>query len=446
MIDIINADCRAAMREMAAESVQCCVTSPPYWGLRDYGIEGVVWDGDADCAHEWGATTSGLGGNGDGTSFRRDKKAGQERGAPTGAFCRLCGAWHGCLGLEPTVDLFVKHMVAVFREVRRVLRPDGTVWLNLGDSYSAGKPILDADFAACRGGKPRSNEQSALRSPGLKPKDLIMVPHRVAIALQDDGWWVRSAIVWAKGLSFCPTYAGSVMPESCTDRPTSAYEMVFLLTKAARYYYDNDAVREAHAVAHIQQQLAPPKDRGEARQFAKQGLHDYVNPAGRNLRNVWAINPQPFPDAHFATFPEALVEPCIKAGSSPQACGVCGAPWERVVERKHYGDKGPDREDEATVGMSRNKLGGQKEWDAYVPPRTTGWRPTCECQDRGCVELPLPWPGCHCTVLDPFSGSGTVGLVAKRLGRDAILIDASAEYCDMARTRTGKDVTAEMFV
>jgi len=264
---IYQGDVRDVLPTLDAGSVQCVVTSPPYWGLRDYGVDGQI-------------------------------------------------------GLEPTPDAYVETLVAVFREVRRVLRDDGTCWLNLGDSYAAtgksggGKQgekwtAIGADYTGPKGGKWRP------APAGLKPKDLCMIPARVALALQADGWYLRSDIIWAKGLSFCPSYAGSVMPESCTDRPTSAYEHVFLLTKQARYYYDAEAVREQAVYPDDRRTPFAPGQidkRGDGHDRGG-GLQRTEGVTGRNLRNVWAINPQPFSEAHFATFPMALVEPCIRAGS-----------------------------------------------------------------------------------------------------------------------------------
>ena len=191
-------DCRDVLPTLEAGSVQCVVTSPPYFGLRDYGGDGQI-------------------------------------------------------GLEPTPDAYIQTMVEVFREVRRVLRDDGCVFLNLGDSYAAGKTGRDDNDAATRANMDRHGHgggvklQAKGKPAGLKPKDLCMIPARVALALQADGWYLRSDIIWAKGLSFCPAYSGSVMPESVTDRPTTSHEHVFLLTKQARYFYDAEAVREAGA-------------------------------------------------------------------------------------------------------------------------------------------------------------------------------------------------------
>jgi DNA modification methylase len=254
--------------------VQCVVTSPPYWGLRNYNVKDQI-------------------------------------------------------GLERTPEAYVEKMVAVFREVKRVLRDDGTCWLNLGDSF--------------------------------QDKQLVGMPWRVAFALQADGWYLRSDIIWAKGVSFCPDYTGSVMPESVTDRPTKSHEYLFLLTKSARYYYDADAVRE-RATATKQRRLTAVIDQpsAKARKQAKGQNPTCQGGVGdeRNLRSVWTINPKPYAEAHFATFPEKLVEPCVKAGTK-------------------HGD----------------------------------------------------------TVLDPFVGSGTTGLVAGKLGREFIGIELNADYITLAQNR-----------
>ena len=351
-IRVLTGDCRDVLRTLPAGSAQCCVTSPPYFGLRDYGVAGQI-------------------------------------------------------GLEDTPDAFIAEMVAVFQEVRRVLADDGTLWLNLGDSYAgswgaqsrehAGKhaPNISAlsanqvKAAATRG----TMTGSLGRTPGYKAKDLMMIPARVALALQADGWWLRSHIIWAKP---------NPMPESVTDRPTSSHESIFLLSKSARYFYDAGAVREtrtsdedangfrggAYTGGNIDNgSMGARTARGNKRVGKQEDIAAAAGQAGgssgrrmagfnerwdeaeangvaagRNLRNVWTVASQPFSGAHFATFPPALIEPCIKAGSRP-------------------GD----------------------------------------------------------TVIDPFGGAGTTGLVADRLARDAILIELNPEYADMARRRVTDD-------
>ena len=255
-------DCRELLRQLPDESVHCCVTSPPYWGLRDYGVSGQ-------------------------------------------------------LGLEPTPEEYVANMVEVFREVRRVLRGDGTCWVNLGDSYASGatgRNDTDRETPGGRGGSFRGGARVKLDiDSGLKPKDLVGIPWRVAFALQADGWYLRSDIIWSKP---------NPMPESVTDRPTKAHEYLFLLSRSERYHYDADAVKEPPS----------PTSGGSRREFRGGGAYtggnsfhndavrSNVTPgndgelAARNRRTVWTIATEPTPDAHFATFPRKLVEPCILAG------------------------------------------------------------------------------------------------------------------------------------
>jgi len=278
-------------------SIQCVVTSPPYWGLRDYGLPPSVWGGSDECDHAWV----------------------QGDGGPT--LCELCEAWLGTFGLEPTPEQFVQNLVEIFREVRRVLRDDGTLWLNLGDSYATG-----AGQGYVPGGGGQGNrwkrktghwQPNRMKIPGLKPKDLIGIPWRAAFALQADGWWLRSDIVWAKK---------NPMPESVKDRPTRSHEYLFLLTKKSKYFYDGDAIREPYNPASASRYAYPMMDNSDIHGQHKPGMEDLrekrpnekirdPNPLGRNKRSVWTLSSEPVPHAHFATFPRALVEPCILAGS-----------------------------------------------------------------------------------------------------------------------------------
>lgn len=337
-IRILQGDCRDVLKTLADGSVHCCVTSPPYFGLRDYGVDGQI-------------------------------------------------------GLEPTPAEFVAELVAVFSEVRRVLRDDGTLWLNLGDSYAndtkwggqtSGKHVqaLHGDAGI---GRRRQNT-------GLKSKDLIGIPWRVAFALQADGWYLRQDIIWSKP---------NPMPESVRDRCTKAHEYLFLLSKAERYHFDNEAMQEPATDARGPGNVNAPKgqaeyEAGDGKHRTKAGLSAYAErqrskrnslarttattpPPGtnaqhrgdredidytgtRNKRSVWTVPTEPFKEAHFATFPPALIEPCIKAG-----CPIGG------------------------------------------------------------------------TVLDPFGGAGTTGLVADRLQRDALLIELNPAYAGIARRRIASD-------
>lgn len=406
-------DSREVLGRMPSNHVHCVVTSPPYWGLRQYGADPLVWGGRMGCDHRWGdpieESRGAKGHPGDKSTLSGTQTANLSKvAAEHGAFCEECGAWCGDLGLEPTPDLYVEHMVEVFREVRRVLRDDGTLWLNLGDTFNAGRS----------GGHPGGKAQwdpsqqkypgrSGVNAPGLKPKDLVGVPWRVALALQEDGWWLRNAIIWHKA---------NHLPHPVRDRMVCAYEFIFLLSKSKRYFFDLDAIRVPHTYGEYeddgtftpaQQWLSEDpsrtdrkldRTRGELGTFAGpprrlgRGLY---NPRGKNPGDVWMFPTCPFPGAHFAVFPPVLPERCILAGTSAKGCcPTCGAPWRRV-------------------------RGEVLEWE-----------PTCEC---GHEEVVRP------RVIDPFSGSGTTGMVALETGRDYIGIDPQGDYLDMAAARVVGD-------
>ena len=418
---VITGDCRAVLPTLPANGVHCVVTSPPYYGLRDYGT--AQWDGgDAGCSHDkaHSMATSGLEGGKTTTlhaHYYRD-------------LCGKCGARRidSQIGLEATPEDYIATLVAVFREVRRVLRSDGCVFLNIGDSYAGGNSV------GWRPGNPDKNGGNSNRDgvgvvPGLAAKQLLMVPARVALALQADGWWVRSDIIWAKP---------NPMPESVTDRPTSAHEHVFLLTKSPRYYYDADAIAEpaTHAGKIVATNGNDGMDEGFDGHRTRDGFRRGVTVgATRKLRNVWMIATSPFADAHFATFPSALVERCIKAGTSERGCCAgCGAPWVRVIETSYRNDTTTDGRPAIGNNVKGGQEQGQKTFASGVRTRrydtTTGWRASCACPEA----LPVP-----CTVLDPFAGAGTTLLVADRLQRDGIGIELNGDYVAMARGRVVAD-------
>ena len=344
--EIRQGDALDRLREIPDESVQCCVTSPPYWGLRDYGT--ASWDGgDPDCDHRaplpGGKAASGLGDydnglNGEAIAAKVDQRRQQYRGE-----CRSCGATRvdNQLGLEATPEQYVANMVAVFAEVRRALRNDGTLWLNLGDSYARFASGRNGNFGRCAKGIGLPEKDDSRRvAPGLKHKDLVGIPWRVALALQADGWYLRSDVIWSKP---------NPMPESITDRPTKAHEYLFLLTKSPRYFYDAAAIREADVGGdHPRHVLSKPDPTGGL-MAAHQGIRTSGgrNGQGRNkrsvwkvpedlwaqflawyaeqpdeVRSVWDIATRPYPDAHFATFPPQLVEPCILAGAPGGGIGA----------------------------------------------------------------------------------------------------------------------------
>ena len=448
MIRLLTGDCRELLKELPDGSVHCVVTSPPYWGLRDYGT--AKWEGgDPECDHkpsdtpaERGIASSTLEG---GQGNNGHKQEGYKD------ICPRCGALRidNQIGLEGSPASYVETMVSIFRELWRVLRDDGTLWLNLGDSYasdtkwgghSTGKQSY---ILGISGNRKRTNT-------GLRSKSMVGIPWRVAFALQDEGWILRSDIIWHKP---------NAMPESVTDRPTKAHEYVFLLTKSERYFYDAEAIREPAAGTNAHDLTGPgyaapgQTTQNGNRKFKVPGGWDVAKGGhgtihregrteatyregelrpGRNARSVWTIPTQPYSGAHFATFPEALITPMIKAGTSEKGrCAQCGAPWERVLER----EKGtPDSYrgssfDKGKTLDAHEPLSPVGRGDRTTAVSTTGWRPTCEC---GADVV-------ACTVLDPFGGAGTTGLVADRLGRNAILIELNPEYCAMQRERVIQD-------
>ncbi|MES2367478.1 MAG: site-specific DNA-methyltransferase [Pseudomonadota bacterium] len=370
-----HGDCREVLRTMPDKSVHCCVTSPPYFGLRCYGHPDQI-------------------------------------------------------GLEPTPDAFVAEMVAVFREVRRVLRDDGTAWINLGDSYATtsggGQQVAQTNTGA----GPAPRRIGAGKINGVKPKDLLGIPWRVAFALQADGWYLRQDIIWSKP---------NPMPESVTDRCTKAHEYIFLLSKSARYYYDADAIKEASLdPASYEPRGARNPDKREGDKFFATKVGNHANGKiypTRNRRSVWEVATHSFSEAHFATFPPDLIEPCIKAGCPQKCCGKCGAPWVPDVERQ----RGPIAETFNPKNLAKIEMGLLGVKTGLCQP---GWRnkPIASSQTLGFA------PSCSCnadtipgTVLDPFAGAGTTGLVADRLRRNAILIELNPEYAAMAERRIRDD-------
>jgi DNA modification methylase len=469
-VRILVGDVRQRLADLADESVHCVVTSPPYFGLRDYGT--ASWEGGHGhpaCDHlaplPGGTQASGLGAWETQSQEAIEAKVEQYRGT-----CAKCGAQRvdSQIGLEETPWEYLDAMVEIFREIRRVLRQDGTLWLNMGDSYAN-----DTKWGGASGGVMAKGLHGATgvgrgrRRTGLKPKDMMMMPARLAIALQDDGWWVRRDVIWSKP---------NPMPESIEDRPTTAHEYLYLLSRSERYFYDAVAIMEPVAKA------APSAGRSSDRT----SLDEVERGQGGNKRSVWTIATAPFDGefckackvyypgreyrqlraikvegkivgrvcrcgasdqwlSHFATFPPALVEPCILAGTSERGCCPdCGAPWQRVTET-NYRNPGNRTTNGARSLDNRDQTAGfgvrlEKQVE------TTGWAPGCQCRrlvdgpepfvEPGVTITPEPVP---CTVLDPFSGAGTTALVADRLGRSAIGIELNPDYAMMSEQRLGKD-------
>lgn len=376
-VTLYHGDALTVLHTLPDESVQCCVTSPPYFGLRDYGTG--TWEGGSPVCDHLDNTRQPQRDSPGG--FNNSKSRGEQKntlGAASRLFtgtCGICGAIRidHQLGLEPTPEGYMAKLVAVFREVKRILKKDGVCWLNLGDSYSGSGKGGQSEEKRSVNWQPEYGNKGFRY--GLKPKDLIGIPWLVAFALRADGWYLRSDIIWQKK---------NCMPESVRDRPTRSHEYLFLLAKSERYYYDAEAIREPHTAnprmpggnSRVYQDR-DPQHPSTRKLEPLQGAHGTMghdgngmrmpekwnNPAGRNKRSVWTIATVPFPESHFATFPPKLIEPCILAGS-------------------RAGD----------------------------------------------------------VVLDPFLGSGTAVFVAKQLNRQAIGIDLNADYLQLAVNRLKQEV------
>jgi DNA modification methylase len=365
------------------KSIHCCICSPPYFHLRDYGVDGQI-------------------------------------------------------GLESTVHEYVDSLVHVFAEVWRVMRDDSTLWVNLGDSYSSGGRKGHGTRIGYKQGTNRAsaNGHDHVRpSDGsIRPKNLCGVPWRVAFALQDWGWNLRSEIIW---------HRPNPMTESVKDRPSRAHEQVFLFTKRDRYFYDREAVREPLAATSIDRDLSSYKMayasqfRGsptDHRHLNGKQLDGTCDMAGRNLRTVWKIPVASTREKHYASYPERLVTPCIKAGTSEKGvCPACGAPWRRVVEKKRIptrpGNNSKiyiDPEGSPYEQHSGTVVGNRDPKRHVTMTVTLGWEPTCSCN----AGDPIP-----AVVLDPFTGTSTTGKVARDLGRRFVGLDLKGEYLEISRRR-----------
>lgn len=401
-------DCRTIMKKWIDEGVkvQTCITSPPYYGLRDYGT--ATWiGGDSNCEHE-------------GTSIGNNRnfldeggRLGNKKSLSYGD-CIKCGAIRQDqqIGLEREVGDYVANIVDVFRHVWHLLDDEGTVWLNLGDSYAGsgkgpGKRLNGEHHHL-------ENVHSKIVPDGLKPKDLIGIPWRVAFALQDFGWYLRQDIIWHKP---------NPMPESVTDRCTKSHEYIFLLSKNPQYYFDNEAIKE------------PVKDDWGTRDRTHGKYHNEgtgLNPhsgleksyAMANKRSVWTVTTKPFVGAHFATFPPDLIEPCVLAGTSHRGhCPKCYARWELVKK-----DTGERADVEVYTGQAVKDYEGNKVQNPSETKKRVlesmskvwehEWVATCKCGLDPVADI----------VLDPFMGSGTTAAVAQRLNRQYLGCELNTEY------------------
>ena len=369
---LLEGDVMSRLQELESKSVQCCITSPPYWGLRDYGMDAQI-------------------------------------------------------GLELSFDEYVAKMVQVFSAVKRVLADDGTLWLNLGDSYAGsgkgrngdGSQSIHVNSKQATSKGTTSGLLLRAELHGLKPKDLVGIPWRVAFALQADGWYLRQEIIWAKP---------NPMPESVTDRCTKSHEHIFLLSKSQHYFFDNDAIKEPA-------QNWGTRDRSEMRDGTQDpllkhhglaGKPDEENPT-RNKRDVWTVPTKGFKGAHFATFPPELIRPMVLAGTSAHGkCDACGLQYVKVMEN---GETPERRTRDATLGVipGRDSVTRLQSVDMEaISKKHVGWRASCQCVGAGVVAS---------VVLDPFAGSGTTLYVANEEKRDAVGVELNPAYAGMIRER-----------
>lgn len=432
------------LKQTPNESIDCVITSPPYWALRDYQTEPQIWDGNKKCQHEWKneeykrRSSDGPPGfsknRWDDESFnelRRDKPVRH-------SFCSKCNAWRGSLGLEPTFELYLKHLWQIFDEIKRVLKKTGTCWVVIGDTYGgSGCGTNDYRTEASKSIQGIGKNIELYKTGGIaqktkevSAKSLCQIPSRFAIGMTDRGWILRNELIW---------YKPNCMPSSAKDRFTVDFEKVFFFVKNRKYWFEQQFENYDKPL----NRWGGPEIRKSSHKYIEMGGHDGnqkfgatsmfrkgrpVRPieSGRNKRCVWQITTKGFPGAHFAVFPEALVEPMIKAGCPEFICKKCGLPRYKIYKEKKgmkYTEMGNPQ------GIHRSKM----QWnDSHPTKNPRFWSDTrfVDYSDCGCNA---GWDSG--IVLDPFAGAGTTCVVAKKLGRNYIGIDLNPDYVKMANDR-----------
>lgn len=440
---IIQGDCLEVLKKIPSESVNCVVTSPPFWSLRDYTVPPSIWGGDETCPqHIWsdktttlkyksGETNPGL------ESWYKDKGASDDKG---NQFCLKCGAWRGCLGQEPTFQLFLDNLILIFKEIYRVLRKDGTLWVEIGDTYaSSGGASRHFGYQdpKYKNGQAGDFVESSLYPQSVKPKSLCNIPHRFAIKMTDElGFILRNSIIW---------YKENCMPSSATDRFTVDYSTVFFFTKSGKYYFEqqfepvkqcsierlNRAISDKNKwvngadgqTPHNLSQPRPNKTKSygnnqlSAQVRDNHDIHSSGNHLNRNPRTTWFIPTSPFKDSHFAVMSTEVVKKCILSGCPEAICSVCGKSREKVMKVTGQGKVPPiggvkkAGGDNPTYSGNNTKL--IKEFNGYT--------------DCGCLNKTYTAG----IVLDMFAGTGTSCFIAKSLGRDYIGIELNPDYLKM---------------
>ncbi|MQY69674.1 MAG: hypothetical protein GH145_02270 [Firmicutes bacterium] len=430
--NIIYNKSSVSMPEVDDNSVDCIITSPPYWGLRDYG-EGAnqVWGGVLECEHQWG-----------------DKLVVRERGSVAGStaqvrnqtnpkiarthskrgqFCQICGAWYGQLGLEPTLEMYIEHLLIITLECKRVLKPTGVMWWNHGDCYFTGKGSCNNPGGGNKSWQswndrkaifPRGRGAPNRMSKEMPAKCLALQNYRLIIRLIDEqGWILRNDVTWNKP---------NGMPSSAKDRLTNKHEPVFFLVKNKKYWFDLDAIREKHKQETIDRKDNWGREKKPAFEddMAYQMKKVYLNPSGKNPGDVWTIPTQPYPEAHFATFPEKLVIRPILSSCPEWICRKCGKARLRITNTQREVENSKRQWEKGTM---RNYKG--ERWNV-TNHKTIGWT-DCKCN--------AGWrPG---ITLDLFAGSGTTLAMAKRCRRQFIGYEIVKSYIPLTRKRLEKEDT-----
>lgn len=443
-------DCRKWSMHLIPNSVHCWITSPPYFSLRDYATGN--WEGgDPKCDHVADPSKTKVFGNPEFNKNAPSRQQTKTKGYYYSGVCGKCGATRGDdqIGLEDSLDDYIDNLVEVFRGVRRATHPSGVLWLNLGDTYASGEigrhdrsEGYDGEFARP---KTQGQRQRKAFKTGVKKKDLCGVPWRVAFALQEDGWYLRQWMPWVKRNS---------MPESSEDRPSTACEVIFLLTKSPDYFFDMESVRRRA----IPTRTVITERAMSGRSASGRGIKPSGNAIpgsvmetndARNFRSadLWFdsvgllmeegqllgldVPVRPNPRAHFASFPERLVKPLIRCGSSEKGvCPHCGAPWRRVVDKERVATR-PGTNTKIPDGATALDVGNRDPERHVTRSTTVTWEPTCDCADND----PIP-----SIVGDPFTGSGTVLQIARQFRRRAVGCELNPQYVEIARKRVANDI------
>jgi len=452
---VVTGDCREVMAEWPSDCIDFVMFSPPFWGLRDYGEEvESVWGGDENCNHVWSSSEV----HHDNLRFRdpnENAKVGNNANPEVYSepdreqeFCSKCGAWRGQLGLEPDYRMYVQHLVEVGREIKQILKPSGSWYLNLGDTYAGSGKGAGTDLKKCKESWVAGKRPDT--SSNLPSKCKMLMPYRVALAMVDDGWVCRNDLIWLKP---------NPMPSSVKDRLSTTTERIFHFVKEKQYYYDLDAIREDFAES-TKKDFEGGYGWNEGKkgdELIKKGTHgsggicdssktreELHNPKGKNPGDVIEQTTEPFPEAHFAVYPPNLCEKPIKSSCPPKVCAECGNPYERMTETaesenakipERWGANsegeyhGMGKEDEkgkaqTSSNLKRNIIESQKKKVEFK-----GWKKTCDCSTNETKSG---------IVLDPMCGAGSTLVKAKELGRRYIGIEISEEYANITRERLRK--------